>query len=221
MSKTKGLIFDLDGTLTLTQQFHAQAFGEVFKKHGIDYSTEDDMRYAGQGSHCILPGVFGEHGITITKEQEEQYAQEKKAAYDQIIAREKIKIVPGIKEFLAKMKEQGFKMIVASGNKKDAIEVILKKAAIDQNYFSDIVTNQDVEKSKPAPDIFLKAAEKLGLKTDECIVFEDAINGVTAAKAARIRCIALTTGNPPEKLKEAGAAYIVENYTKITPNMIG
>lgn len=210
----KGLIFDLDGTLTLTQQFHAMAYAEVFSKYGIKYTREDDYAFAGQGGHCIVPETFAKHDRKITPEEEEQIINQKKQVYDRMLAENTIEAVPGIKDFLTRMKTQGLKMAVASGNRLDSIEIILKRVGI-RDFFEVIVTNQDVQKSKPAPDIFLKAAEKLGLKPEECIVFEDAINGIQAANAAGIKCIALTTGLPKTELLAAGAKEAVESYNQI------
>jgi beta-phosphoglucomutase family hydrolase len=215
--KTKGLIFDLDGTLTLTQQFHYQAFSEVFKKDGLVYSPADDLRYAGKGSSCIFPEFFAEHGIKITAEEVKAYADAKKTAYDRIIHQARIEPVPGIKTFLEKAKSKGLKMIVATGNKLEATRYILEKAGLN-GYFGDIVTNLDVTKSKPAPDIFLKAAEKLQLNPSECIVFEDSLNGIQAAKAGQIPCVALATGHKAEDLSKTGAQIVIADYTDLKLN---
>lgn len=218
MLKIKGLIFDLDGTLTLSQQYHAQAFGAVFKKHGITYTAKDDLRYAGRGSHCIFPEFFAEHGIILTKEQTEEYTNEKKTIYNKIIHEAKIHPVEGAKEFLNKMKKREMKMVVASGNTLEGIETILEKTHL-REFFDDIITNSDVKKSKPFPDIFLKAAEKMALKKHECIVFEDAVNGVKAAKAAGMKCICFNTTTEKTFLLKAGAAAVFKNYTDIAiPN---
>jgi beta-phosphoglucomutase len=214
MPQIKGLIFDLDGTLTLTQHFHFMAYHEVFKRHGINYTREDDYKHAGKGSSCIFPDVFKENGRTITAEEIQKYAEEKKVIYDKLIAESDIQAVPGIESFLKKMKQNGIKMAVASGNKLESIETILKKTGINQ-YFSIIVTNKDVKRSKPAPDIFLKAAEKLGLEQNQCIVFEDAENGIKAAKTAGIFCIGLGTGLTKEQLLKVGADFVVNNYNEI------
>lgn len=221
LHSAKGLIFDLDGTLTLTQQFHAKAFAEVFKKRSIKFTKADDLRYAGKGSHCIFPEFFAEHGIKITKKQTLEFAKEKKQAYDRIVNTARIKPVPGIKNFLKKMRREGKKMIVATGNKLESVEIILRKTGLYEFFIDEtgqvagplIVTNQDVKKSKPAPDIFLKAAEKLGLKPKECVVFEDSPNGIQAAKAGKIPCIALATGLSEKELEKKGAKFVIKNYS--------
>ncbi len=219
LSSAKGLIFDLDGTLTLTQQFHAQAFAEVLKKNGLKYTEKDDLRYAGKGSHCIFPEFFAEHGRTITEEQIADFSEQKKQAYDRIVNTAKIKSVPGIKSFLKKMQREGKLMIVATGNKLESVKIILEKTGLEK-FFQGIgnpadrliITNKDVKKSKPAPDIFLKAASVLGLKPAECIVFEDSLNGIAAAKAGKIPAIGLATGLPEKELKKHGAKFVIKNY---------
>lgn len=215
----KGLIFDLDGTVTLTQQLHAQTFAEVFKKHGLTYTPEDDARYSGRGAHCTFPDFFKENGITLTPDQVEQYSREKHTAYDELIKHATIETVPGIQQFLKKQTDRGMKIAMATGNRIEPTRIILERTGV-QKYFRDIVTNKDVANSKPAPDIFLKAAEKLGLSPEECIVFEDAVNGVTAAKKAKMRCIALVTTTPAEKLRAAGADHLVNSYDEVTEDFL-
>lgn len=216
----QGLIFDLDGTITLTQQFHFQAFSKVFADHGIEYTEHDDLyRYAGMGSGTIFPAVFADHGITLTAEQIKQYSDEKKEIYMKILDENEILPVPGVKDFLANVVERGYKICIASGNKLEAIEYLLERAGV-RDFFSIIITNKDAKKSKPAPDIFLAAASKLGLRPSQCVVFEDAVNGVLASESAGIRCIALATRIPKKDLRAAGADYVVMSYDEISNEMI-
>lgn len=220
MTHLKGLIFDLDGTLTLTQALHFQIYSEVFKKLGITYTHEEDiLQYAGKGAELTFKGVLASHQISTTPEEIKKYCQEKRALYDELIAKTDIPVVPGIREFLARMKQSGMKMAVASGTQLEAIEVILKKTGM-RHYFETIVTSKDVSAPKPSPEIFLKAAEKLELKPEECVVFEDAANGIQAAKAGHIPCIALTTGTSKENLMAAGATLVVKDYTEITDDIL-
>lgn len=215
----KGLIFDLDGTVTLTQQFHAKAFAIVFKRHGLDYTEEDDARYSGRGSHCTFPEFFLEHGITLTPEEVEAYAAEKHVEYRKIIHNAEIKTVPGVVKFLERQRTRGMKIAMATGNRLENADELLGRANI-KHYFEQIITNRDVKKSKPEPDIFLKAAEKLGLEPKECLVFEDAVNGVTAARKAKMRCIATDKTTPREKLIEAGAERIIGSFEEVTDDVI-
>lgn len=220
MRSIQGLIFDLDGTIMLTQQFHFQAFAQVFANHGLEYTEHDDLyEYAGMGSACIFPKFFSDHGITLTDEQVKEYSEEKKALYMKILESNDIQLVPGVKDFLKRVTRDEYKICIASGNKLEAIEYLLDRTGI-RDFFSIIVTNKDVNASKPAPDIFLVAAKKLSLEPTQCIVFEDAINGVEASEAAGMRCIGLATRIPEDELRAAGADYIVTSYDQITDGMI-
>lgn len=214
MHNLNALIFDLDGTLTLTQRFHYLAFSEVFKKHGVDYTEADDMRFAGKGSHCIFPEFFGEHGVKLDTEQIATYSDEKKNIYDAILIQSEIREVPGATAFLERMKKRGLKIAVASGNKPEAIDFILQRAGLDP-YVDVVMANKYVKHSKPDPDVFLAAARRLGVVPEESIVFEDAVNGIEAARAAHMKCIALSTGFSRKVLSEAGADAVFENFTHI------
>jgi beta-phosphoglucomutase len=211
-NKIKGFIFDLDGTLTLTQQLHYLALREVFSRYGIKYTQKEDQeKFSGKGSKFTCEQVLKAAGKNPSPTDIEKCADQKKDLYNQIIASTKITPVPGIKTFLETAQQKGIRMIVATGNKLDAAKMLLDKAGIGK-FFNKIISQSDVKNQKPAPDIFLLAANKLNLPPEECIVFEDSINGVTAAKAGHITCVALTTGSPAKALLKAGAALTISNY---------
>ena len=161
-----------------------------------------------------FPFVFADHGITLTPEQIKQYSNEKKEIYMKILEDNEILPVPGVKEFLKKVTEGGYQICIASGNKPEAIDYLLERVGV-RNFFDIIVTNKDAAKSKPAPDIFLAAAAKLGLSPSECVVFEDAVNGAAASESAGIRCIGLATRIPEKDLRAAGADYVVQSYDEL------
>jgi beta-phosphoglucomutase len=213
MAKIKGLIFDLDGTLTLTQEFHYEALHEVFlNDYGIDYTqAEDQELFSGKGSKYTCEQILKNRGKNPTASDIEKCAARKKEVYERILAGKEIIPVPGIKDFLDSSKKEGLKMIVATGNKPEATKIILERAGI-LGYFDVIVSQANVKNQKPAPDLFLLAAEKLNAAPEECVVFEDSINGIEAAKAGNIPCVALTTGTAAEKLIAAGALETIKDY---------
>lgn len=220
MAKIRGLIFDLDGTLALTQQFHYQAFSQVFAKYGITYTENDDLyKYAGMGSGVIFPTVFADHGLMLTPEQIKQYSDEKKEIYDRIIHSEKIEPVAGVVDFLKRMQSRGYRMCVASGNKLESIEYLLDALHI-RTFFEFIVTNKDADKPKPSPDIFLTAAKKFGFEPEECVVFEDAVNGITAAESAGMTSVGIASRIPEMDLRNVGADIVVNNYNELSDVMI-
>lgn len=219
MQEVNALIFDLDNTLALTQDFHFLAFREVFAKHGVEYSKADDARYAGMGSACIFPEIFAEHGRTLAPEEVKVMSQEKSVAYDRILHSSEIKEVPGAQAFVERMFNAGVKIGVASGNKMEAIEYILEKIGLSEEIVA-VMINKYVRHSKPEPDVFLACAKRLGVPPVECIVFEDATNGVIAAKKGGFLTIALTTTFDEKALREAGADEVVGDFREVTEGML-
>jgi beta-phosphoglucomutase family hydrolase len=215
MNKPKGLIFDLDGTLTLTQQFHADALREVFlNDYGINFTqAEDQEKYSGRPSSYTCEQVLKEHGRNPSPEEIEKCTTKKKEIYNRILAEREIVLVAGAKDFLDATTKKGLKMIVATGNKSEFTKIILQRAGIAKYFDDNIASQSDVKNSKPAPDVFLLAAEKMNLKPEECVVFEDSLNGIQAAVAAHIPCVALTTAEKKEALLKAGATVTITDYT--------
>lgn len=213
--KIKGFIFDLDGTLTFSQKFHFLAYAEIFKRYGINYTIKEDLEeYSGQGSKNIFPKVFAKHKKKFTAADLKYCINEKKKLYSKLIAKSKIETVPGIKKFLYEARKNKLKIIIATGNKLAATKKILQKTGLNK-YIKKIISTSEVKNPKPAPDIFLLAAKKLGILPEECIVFEDSLNGITAAKEGNMYCIGLTTGISKKKIKKAGANLIIDNYQNV------
>ncbi|MBU0667969.1 HAD family phosphatase [Patescibacteria group bacterium] len=213
MINALGYIFDLDGTLAISQHFHYIAYNAVLIKHGIKYTRDEDIAtYAGQGSEKIFPKIFAANGITLSAEETGKLVMEKREAYQNLIEKAEIFPVPGVKDFLETIKDR--KKIIATGNRKLPSEIILKKTGL-QGYFSEMVTVEDVKEPKPSPETFLLALGKLQINPDQCIIFEDAINGVHAAKASGIECIGITTSFSAGELLEAGAKRAIGDYREL------
>lgn len=217
----KGIIFDMDGTITLTESFHHRAFAEVFREHGIPYDFKDHMkRFAGAGSEVTFKTIFQEHGKALDPEEIKELQAKKKELYIKIVQEMEIPTVPGVAEFVQRIQVKGLKKIIATGNSNlDAVRFILKKVGLLE-YFPDILSIKEVGRGKPFPDVFVEAAKRLGCATSECVVLEDAINGVQAAKAAGIRCIAFETTTKREELLKAGAEVVLKDYYKLTDEVL-
>ena len=217
----KGLIFDMDGTLTLTEPLHYKAFASVFSQYGVDFSLDEEIKkYAGVGSKHTFETVFDERGIVVTDEQIAACIAKKHELYKKLVQESEIPVVTGVIDFVEKTDAASLKRIIATGNSDlEAVRYILKKVGLLE-YFPLIVSISEVPHGKPSPDVFLEAARRINCAPAECIVFEDAINGVSAAHAAGIRCIAVETTTPREDLLAAGAAHTVKDYTLITNEML-
>jgi len=211
----KGYIFDLDGTLAISQHFHFEAYRKVFAENNIIYTKEDDIAlYAGQGSEKIFPHVFAKHDRSLTTEQVQQLIQRKRAIYKNLLETSDISPVAGIQQYLQKLEAEDKKIIVATGNRFAPSKTILEKTDL-AHFFTKLVTIEDVTEPKPAPETFLLAMNELELEPEECIIFEDAVNGVKAAKAANMYCVAVTTGTPKDDLERAGADTVIDSYEEL------
>lgn len=211
----------MDGTITLTEELHYRAFSEVFKKYGIEFSYEEQLkRFAGSGSNTIFPIVFAEHGVSVTAAEIEKCIALKRELYTKIVHAAKVPFVEGVQEFVKMTEEKKLKRIIATGNGSlDAVRFLLAKIGLD-TYFPEIVSVKDVPRGKPFPDVFLEAARRIECAPEECVVLEDSVNGVKAASQGLIRCIALETTTSSKDLLEAGASVVVKNYTYITNEML-
>lgn len=214
----KCIIFDMDGTITLTEQLHFKAFDAVFRAHGVNDFTfeEEQVKYAGSGSKNIFTKVFADRGIAISPEELEKCVAEKRELYKKIVQESEISVVAGVKEFVEMLDKRGIKRIIATGNSDlDAVRFILEKVGLAK-FFPDILSISEVPRGKPFPDVFIEAAKRMGCEKNECVVLEDAINGVEAAKAAGIRCIALATTTKTGDLLKAGADEAVKDYNELS-----
>lgn len=196
----KGIIFDMDGVLVDSEPAMAHASVIGMAKHGIYAKDEDFYPYFGTDEKTYFGSVFEKYGGKYTPE----IAEEIYDIYCET-APDVISIFPGVAETFKKLHNMGYKLAIASSSIKRKLDVNIDSTKIDKNLLDAIVCGSDVVKRKPDPEIFLKAADKLGLSPLNCLVAEDAISGVTAAKAADMYCFGVTTTFSGDKLKEIGA----------------
>ncbi len=217
----KAVLFDMDGTITLTERFHIQAFTELFAKEGIEYDPVAHMKvYAGAGSKLILKDYFAKHGRELSAEEIAHYVEVKRDLYNRIINENEIPFVKGVHEFVNHIESLGLKKIIATGNGDlNAVRYILRKINLDQ-HFPNIISISEVAHGKPFPDVFLAACERLGVTPAECIVLEDSANGIQAAKSANIFSIAFETTTKKADLLAAGASLVLPDYTFINDAML-
>ena len=199
-SKIKGIIFDMDGVLVDSEMVMANASVLGMKDYNIDASPEDFVPYFGTDDKTYFGSVVRQHGGEYTQEIAEHI-------YDIYceIAPAQIITFPKVPETLAKIHEKGYKTAIASSSIKRKLDVNISSAGINLESLDAVVCGSDVKNKKPDPEIFLKAAEKLGLAPENCLVAEDAISGVKAAKAAGMYCFGVTTTFDGDYLKELGA----------------
>jgi HAD superfamily hydrolase (TIGR01509 family) len=198
-TQIKAILFDMDGVLVDSEEYIFEAARLMFAEHGVQVKPEDALPFVGTGENSYIGGIGSANGfeVEIVRDKARTYQ-----LYDEI-TRGKLKSLPGTESFIRQCRECGLKMAVASSADRVKIEINLREIGLPSDTFDTIVSGEEVERKKPFPDIYLLAAEKLGVPIAQCLVVEDAVSGVAAAKAAGAKCLALTTSFPAEKL--AGA----------------
>jgi len=183
-----GVIFDLDGVLVDTGWAHKQSWYDLAEKEGFSMTDEFFYSTFGMQNYQIIPMLLGRDA---SSEEVERLSDWKERRYRGIIA-EKLAPSEGAKSLLIDLKSKDFLLAVGSSAPRANLDLVLECTDL-QNYFDAFVAGQDVTNGKPAPDTFLKAAEKLSLGTNRCVVVEDAVQGVDAGKAAGMQVVAVTT----------------------------
>ncbi len=210
----KAALFDMDGVLVDSIEAYSIAFYNQFREIGLQVEKETIRKMVGMTPYAITEKIFEkENASADVNEFVEKMSEEFKK-----IGKSKIKSMPYAIGVLQKLEEMSVKKAVASGTTTELIEFTLEINEMGK-YFQEIVSGSEVEKGKPEPDIFLLAAKKLNANPRDCIVFEDSIMGVEAAKNAGMECIGLATGHYSiEELKEKNIL-AVNNFGELLPKL--
>ncbi|HLN55984.1 MAG TPA: HAD-IA family hydrolase [Bacteroidales bacterium] len=195
----KGVLFDMDGVLADSEQFICSAAVEMFRELGYIVKREDFKPFTGTGENRYLGGVAEKYGVHADMEKMKSRTYE---IYGELVKGTLLPL-PGAREFVGRCRRKGFRLALATSADRIKMDMSLREIGIPPETFDSIVTGLDVVNKKPAPDIYLKAAENIGLSPDECLVVEDAVSGVSAGKAAGCRCLAVTTSFPAKMLADA------------------
>ena len=210
MSETrlKAVLWDMDGVIADTADFHYSAWRDVFKERGVEFTKADFMRHFGQRHDTIIIFALGDK---FSQEDIEAITNKKQSLYRQRVAKNIVPL-PGSIKLIKLLNKNKIKMAIASSAVAQNIQVILKGLGIE-DCFQAIAFGTEVAEGKPSPEIFQLAAKKLGVKPENCVVIEDAIAGVTAAKRAGMKCVAVTNSHPRQSLKNADM--VVDSLEKV------
>ena len=210
-SNTKAVIWDMDGVIADTAPYHLQAWQEVFSKRGVRFTEGDFRESFGLRNDTIVSDVLGEE---TSQEEMNAVASEKEESFRWRIRRD-LKPLPGVIKLMKSLTEGGFSMALASSAPMENIRLLTEGLGIAK-FFQCIISEKDVTEGKPSPQGFLLAAQKLGVEPKNCIVIEDAVAGVAAAKRAGMHCLAVTNTHPKTSLTEADL--IVNSLRVVTVN---
>jgi beta-phosphoglucomutase len=195
----KGVLFDMDGVLVDSEAFICKAAIEMFSEKGVHVKEEDFQPFVGMGENSYLGGVAEKYRLKfdITESKIRTYQ-----IYE-TITNGNLDPLPGALEFVSFCRKRGLKLALATSADRIKMEINLKAIGLSAGSFNYTVNGLEIGRKKPFPDIYLKAAQNLGLKPEECLVVEDAVSGVRAAKAAGCKCLAVTITFSREALHEA------------------
>jgi beta-phosphoglucomutase len=215
MTSPYAAIFDMDGVLVDTYRAHYRSWLEMAAPEGLHFSEAQFAPTFGRTSREIIAHFWGRD--RFDDRQIALLDARKEAAFRRIIESE-FPAMPGVDELLARLHAAGFKLAVGSSGPPENVEMVLERLG-SRGLFEAVVTGADVARGKPDPQVFLAAAERLGIPPARCVVIEDAPAGVEAAHAAGMASVGLlSTGRTPADLIAARA--MVRSLDEISPQML-
>ena len=210
MEQKKAILFDMDGVLVNSEEWMAKSAIEALEHWGVHAVKEDFRPFVGAGEARFVGGVAEKYGVP--------YVVEMKALAYEIYGRNvqgQGIACPNVKSTIERLKADGWLVAVCSS--ADEVKVRININAIEMAFedFDVVLSGNSVERKKPFPDIFLKAAEQLGVEPSACVVIEDAVNGIQAANAAGMRSIGITTFFTRERLLQENPTFVIDDLSEI------
>jgi beta-phosphoglucomutase len=208
----RAVIWDLDGVIIDSAEAHLKAWWRLAREEGLPFSDEQFWSTFGWRNDTIIPYVWG----AMPPERVKELA-DRKEAYFRDFVREVARPLPGAIELLSALHDAGYRQALASSTPPANIELIWELLGLGR-YLEAFVSGESVPRGKPAPDLFLKAAEKLATDPAQCVVIEDAVAGVEAAHAGGMRAIAVAGERDLPGLRAADL--MVKDLTQVTVESI-
>lgn len=194
-----GAIFDWDGVVIDSGRLHARSWQLLADELGRTLTPDSFIRGFGMKSDRIVEEI---HGWAKERSEIARLANRKEALYRELVADGQIAPLPGVVEWLHRLNEAAVPCAVASSTARQNIDAVLRRIGLEEA-FREIISAQDVVHGKPDPEVFLKAADRLGIAPARSVVFEDAHVGIEAAHAAGMKVVAVATTHPREELLAA------------------
>jgi HAD superfamily hydrolase (TIGR01509 family) len=203
------VIFDMDGVIIDSEPIHFRIEAQLFEELGISVSLEEHYSYVGTSSRNMWKTIVKKNNLIVDIEE---LTQKNKSLYIQYLAETtNLKPIPGIAALIKELHRENFKLVLASSSSMEVINTVLFKLNL-VDFFKTRVSGDELLYSKPDPEIFLKSAKLANSQPKECLVIEDAENGVIAAKVAGMKCIGYSNSGV-QNLK--GADLIIQSFKEI------
>ena len=185
----KGILFDMDGVLLDSEEYITRAGILMFREKGFVVQASDFKPFTGMGENRFLGGVAEKYNIPFDLEKDKARAY---AIYEEI-TRGRLKPLKGVLDFIGRCRQRHLKLAVATSADEVKMRINLRETGLSENLFDTLVNGLEVENKKPHPEIYLLAAKRLLLDPCQCLVVEDALSGMKAARAAGCKCLAITS----------------------------
>ena len=209
----RGAIFDLDGVLVDTAKYHYLAWKRLAGELGFDFTETDNERLKGISRIKSLELLLETGGVMMDEAQKEKAASRKNTWYvEYLYTLDETALLPGAKNYLLLLRKNGIRTALGSASKNAPL--ILERLNI-AGLFNAVIDGNTISKAKPDPEVFLKGAAALGLSAENCVVFEDALAGIEAAKKGGMKAIAV---GKPENLP--GAERYIDSLAQMLTNTI-
>src|SRR5580704_9876561 len=218
LNQIRGIIFDLDGVLIHSTACHSAAFEHVLGRFGVD--DFEYAPYAGWRTPEVIEDVLRRRGHSVEPEKITEAAREKSKLARDMLDRTK-PIAPGAEIVLATL-AASYPLALASSGSRPSIDAFLKITG-SGSLFRSVLSGSDVARSKPDPEIYRRSVESLGLSPAECLVIEDAVAGIEAARAAGVVAIGVAPEGDPgrELLRAAGALHVIAGVCELPGLLLG
>lgn len=205
-------LWDMDGTLVDTAELHFQAWEAVCRELGRDFSRAEFAATFGRRNPDIFAALFGDR---LSAAEAAEWSDRKEEQY-RAAARRGVELLPGVRALLEDLHRIGFRQAIGSSAPRANLELILRLTGIER-FFGAVIGMEETQRGKPDPQVFQVAAERLGVAPARCVVLEDAVAGVQAARAAGMKCVAVrAVGHHPEAaLRQAGADLVVDSLEQV------
>ncbi len=202
----RGVIFDMDGVLCDSEPLIAEAAGRMFREfYGVAVQREQFLAFVGAGEDRYLEGIAEKYGVKIRLPEDKDRTYR---IYLQLI-RGRLKSFPGVHDFIKQCRALLLHLAIATSADRIKLDGNLREIRLPHDWFDALVTGDEIQRKKPDPEIFNVASRRLGLPPSDCLVVEDAPNGIVAAKKSGARCLAVASSFSETILRAAGADWVL------------
>lgn len=206
----EAIIFDMDGVLVDSEYTYFQSKSQILSEAGHEVEDSYHFQFMGTTSDYMWEKMKQEFSLPLSVAE---YIQQMTALRQAIIKRDGIRVIPHVQEFVKGLSQAGLKLAVASSSSLAEIKVNLAEIGLSE-YFSEVVSTEEVEHSKPAPDVYLAAAERIGIVPENCLGIEDTKNGTGAVRNAGMVCVGFANPAFP-KQDLAFADRVVSSFSEL------